>query len=280
MSKREEQCRSKPAECVTQSRQGTHTEGKTERWLTEKCRCILTRLPYSCQSFFCHILCGFARRPVEPAHPEWTLTCRKSASKRLKSSHTCGFPAENAGAGPAVESLKRCQTGPKQCQISLISLRIETVRGFSERQCPQSEMIEARRMDVRLVRCNTSNNASILASGPRSPSPTGICPLAQGWCEERAPTLGNGKPIQFNPNGVVSRRRRLIRQSAHGHNPVRVGGFRRGRFPGVGRRSSGQPWARGHNPVGIEAGGRVPSRRCFAHQLFSKGSDRFERRNV
>ena len=138
---------------------------------------------------------------IEPARG-MSARIAKSASKRLKSSHACGFPAENRGAGRAAESLKRCQTGPKQCQISLISLRIETVRGFSERQCPQSEMIEARRMDVRSVLCSTSNNASILPSGPRSPSPTGICPLAQGWCEERAPTLGNGSdPMPPTPLG-------------------------------------------------------------------------------
>ena len=32
----------------------------------------------------------------------------------------------------------------------------------------------------------------------------GYCPPAQGWTEDRGPTLGNAAPIALNPNGVVS----------------------------------------------------------------------------
>ena len=36
-------------------------------------------------------------------------------------------------------------------------------------------------------------NAKLVYHGQTIPSPTGICPSAQGWCEVRVPILGNLK---------------------------------------------------------------------------------------
>jgi hypothetical protein len=70
-------------------------------------------------SFFCRTV--RSPRSVLPA-PCFS----KSVSKRLKSSHTCGFPAKLRGAKNKPRSLKTSQTGLIPCQTSLKSLKFET----------------------------------------------------------------------------------------------------------------------------------------------------------
>ena len=89
------------------------------------------------------------------------------------------------------------------------------------------------------------------------PSPTGICPPAQGWCEGRAPTLGNRIRQPSTPTGLCP----CVRQHS-GHNPVGVG-------PRLWYRSQGRPsylrptLGLGQNPVGID--GTPAPRSCPWH---------------